>query len=265
MTTEAMSVLGQNLLRIRSIELVAPFLVRKEGWSDFFKAAGKQLECVLITQSPRVDTETIQTLVESCPNLIEVRLAEIGQLNDEGLQQIGKLQKLRHLDLSSPGSSLTDDAIVQLLKSVGKNLDSLNLSDNSNLTDAILPAIVEHCATLKELRLRNVVQLTDDGVASFFDSLATRGKSGFEVIDLEKGYALKGKALQSLISHSGGSVEKLSLLGWREVETTALTALSKCTVLQDLDVGWCRGVTDFCIKDVLDSCNEIQVIRVWGK
>ena len=232
---------------------------------SFLKLAGKRLQALLVTQSPRIDLETIEVLVKSCVNLTELRLSEIGQLKDDLIEPLGKLKKLTILDLSSAGQSLTDSAVNTLLSKVGKNLVSLNMSDNPDLTDVALLAIATHCPQLRSLHLRNLVELTDDGVADFFATLERSGHPGFETIDLEKGHDLKSRALHALIAHSRTSLEKLSLMGWREVEKEALSELTECSQLRELDLGWCRQVTDFTIKDVLDACSAIKVIKVWGE
>ncbi len=265
LSTDAVASWGKSLSRLKRLELYGPFLVRKDGWSSFFKGAGKRLTGLLITQSTRIDLETMEVLVKSCPNLTELRLAEIGLLNDEGLEPLGKLKKLTSLDLSSAGTTISDDAVATLLSRVGKNLVSLNLSDNPELTDATLSAIAKHCPHLRSLQLRNAIELTDEGVAEFFGALKKNGQPGLEAIDLGKGHDLKSKALHSLVAHSGPTVEKLSLLGWREVEKDALSELTQCGRLKELDLGWCRQVTDFSIKDVLEACSVIEVIKVWGK
>ncbi len=265
LSTDAVASWGKSFKRLKRLKLFGPFLVRTQGWISFFKAAGKHLESFLITQSPRFDLETIETLVKSCPNLTELRLAEIGLLNDESLGPLGSLKKLTYLDLSSAGSPLSDQAITTLLSVVGKNLVSLSLSDNPELTDVTLIAIAKHCPRLRSVYLRNVVELTDDGVAEFFAMMKTNGHPGLEVIDMEKGHDLKSKALQALVSHSGATVEKLSLLGWRDVEKEALNGLTKCKHLKELDIGWCRQVTDFSIEDVLEACDLITIIKVWGE
>ena len=264
LSTEVVASWPSSLTQLTRVELYGPFLVRKEGWIPFFKAIGKRLEAFLVTQSPRIDLETVETMVDSCPNITELRLAEIGLLNDDLLRPLGRLINLRLLDLSSPSLPLNDEAMVQLLSDVGANLTSLNLSDIPDLTDVTLVAIAKYCPKLRQLQLRNLVELTDEGVSVFFAALKKTGHPGFEAIDMEKGHDLRSGALEALLAHSGPTVEKLSLLGWREVEATALNGLTKCNQLRELDVGWCRQVTDWSIKDVLDSCDSIKLIKVWG-
>ncbi|WWC70134.1 uncharacterized protein I206_104081 [Kwoniella pini CBS 10737] len=264
LSADAMTAWGKSLKQLKRIELFAPFLVRKDGWINFLKSTGKRLESFLITQSPRIDLEIIQILVKSCPNLVELRLAEIGLLDDACLTILQSLRKLKYLDLSAAGTPLTDDAVIALLAAVGGQLEELNLAENADLTDVVLPGIAEHCPRLHRLSLRNVVELTDEGVADYFSLLKKKSRPGLEWIDLEKGHDLQDNSLRNLIAHSGNTVEKLNLLGWKGVSNDCLAELATCKHLKDLDIGWCRQVTDFTIKDVLEGCKEIQSVRVWG-
>jgi DNA repair protein RAD7 len=254
-----------TLKHLRRIELYAPFLVRKDGWESFIVTAGERLEGFLVTQSPRIDLETLSTLVESCPNLTELRLAEIGLLDGKCLVVLSKLKKLKSLDLSAPPHSLKDEDVIPLLEAVGQGLESLNLSSNPDLTDATLDAIAQHCPHLRELHLRHQVELTNEGVAKFFRTLQDQGHAGLHVIDLEKGHDLGDDALGALLSQSGKTVEQLSILGWRETTANALEGLGKCVNLRELDVGWCRKLTDFALKEILDQLESVELIRVWGE
>lgn len=255
---------GRTLARIERLELYAPFLVRKDGWISFVKSTGLRLKGFLVTQSPRIDLETITTLVDSCPNLTELRLAEIGLLDGECLAAIAKLRHLTLLDLSAPANSLNDEDVGLLLAAVGSTLERLDLSDNPDLTDTTLRAIVDHCPNLYELRLRNVVELTNQGVADFFTALTQNGHIGLRLVDLEKGHDLQDAALDALLTHSASTIESLSLLGWRDVGASSLESLGRCPVLRDLNLGWCRKLTDFTLKEILTACPAIEVIRVWG-
>ncbi|WVN87558.1 uncharacterized protein L203_102741 [Cryptococcus depauperatus CBS 7841] len=263
MSTEVISHWSKMLKKLKRLELYGPFLVRKEGWIEFVKAIGKQLEGFLVTQSPRIDEETVGELVKCCPTLREVRLSEV-ILNSSMIRMLHPLSNLTSLDLSSPAESLSDDTIIELLKKIGATLETLVLADNSSLTDQVLPVIAETCPNLRRLSLRNLVELTDDGVADFFKTLKSNRHVGFSWIDLEKGHDLKDAALRALIEHSGEAVEWLSLLGWREITLETLNMLSGCKKLKHLDVGWCRTVNNFWVKAILDECECIEEIRVWG-
>lgn len=251
--------------RLRRVELYAPFLVRKDGWRSLITGCGERLEGFLITQSPRIDVETVQELVDHCPNLAELRLAEIGQLNSDCLAALSKLKKLTTLDLSAPATSLNDADVSGLLAAAGGQLKVLDLSDNPELTDSTLAAIAEHCPRLEKLHMRNDVELSNDGVMEFFIKLKARARAGLKVIDFEKGHDLHDAALEALLKHSGHSVESLSLLGWKDVSASVLEDLGRCQALINLNLGWCRKLTDFALKEILTSCASLQVVRVWGQ
>lgn len=263
--TDTLTAWGKSLKHLKSLELDGPFLARKEGWISFLKARGKQLEHLGVTQSPRIDLDVMETLAKSCPNLKSLRLAEIGKLDSELLAPIAKLKKLQSLAVVSPGGTpIADDAVVSLLAAVGANLTSLDLSDNKELTDDVLKAIAKYCPKLTKLSLRNV-DLSDSALKQYFDTLSSSKQPGFTYLDLEKGHDLAGSCLRALTAHSGKTIENLSLVGWRHVEADAVSGLSTCPRLQNLDLGWCRNVTDFTLKDILDGCNSIRTIRVWGE
>lgn len=263
MSTDTLNAWGKLLTRLRSLELLGPFLVRREGWLSFFKAVGTRLEELLITQSPRIDLEIVELLCSECPNLKRLRLAEIGQLSSEFFEPLAELTNLEHLEITSPGTPLNDDAVVDFLAKAGANLKTLDLSDNPELSDGILPAIAEHCPNLTALRLRET-DLSDSALAEFFSTLRTAGRPGFVELDFEKGHDLEGDGLRALLAHSGRTIEKLSLMGWRHVDADSVAEIAACKQLRELDIGWCREVTDFTVKDILGGCPALREIRLWG-
>ncbi|TXT08974.1 hypothetical protein VHUM_02448 [Vanrija humicola] len=264
MQTETLEAWGKSLRHLRHLELYGPFLVRKEGWISFFKAVGTRLESLSITQSPRIDLETIEVLVKSCPNLRTLHLAEIGKLDSEFLIPLAKLKHLHSLEISSPGgTALSDDALDTFLQAVGANLTSLNLDFNPELSDPLLVSISQHCPKLTKLSLRDI-DLSDAAVQSFFDARLKHRRPGFTHIDLEKGHDLAGHSLRALIKQSDETIESLSLLGWRNVDADAVSLLAGCKKLGKVDLSWCRNVTDFTVKDIIDGCPAIKEIRVWG-
>lgn len=264
-STDTLVTWGKSLKNLKSLELNGPFLVRKAGWISFFKDRGKKLEGLSITQSPRIDLETIEALVKSCPNLKNLKLTEIGQLDSEFLEPLAKLTKLESLAIISPGSTpLSDEAVVTLLKAVGSHLTTLDLSENKELGDEILVAMAECCPKLQHLSLRNV-HLSEAGVKKYFETLSSAEHPGFVTLDLEKGHDLAGSSLGALTKHSSRTLERLSIMGWKHVDADTVSGLSACSQLRFLDLGWCRNVTDFTLKDIIDGCNHINEIRVWGK
>lgn len=237
-------------LPLRTLELYGPFLVREEGWKTLFEKC--DLATLLITQSPRFDLGILQHLITHCPNLRHLRLEEIGKLEDSWLPLIAQIPLLT-LDISSPSIHLSDENFV-----IPPTVQSLTLIDHHNLTDEILPTIA--ALPLHTLKLSLLPELSDQGVATLFKSLPS-----LTHVDLEKGHDLADGALTALVESSSSTLTTLSILGWREVSSEALGTLTRCIKLTHLNLGWCRQVTDFLLKDLLDSCPDIEVIYVWGE
>lgn len=265
MATDTLVAWGRQLTRLSSLELFGPFLVRREGWIEFFKARGEHLEELIVTQSPRIDLGTVDEMVKACPNLRVLKLSEIGKLEDDFLGPLADLGKLEVLAITAPGGPpLSDDAVGDLLAAIGSTLVDLDLSYNSELTDRVLGSIAQSCPNLTRLSLAHV-DLTDAGVAAFFNRLKKENAPGLTHLNLEKGHDLGSAALDAIVNHSGETLHTLSLMGWRNVSAESVAALSACKNLVDLDLGWCRQVTDFTLKAILEGCDAIERIHVWGE
>lgn len=259
------------LSNLRRLELLGPFLVHSSRWQSFF-AAHPKLEAFLITQSPRFDVACVQALVENCTSLSELRLKEIGLMSDEYLSYIAKLGgQLTYLDLSDPGNpeALTEGAVITLMEAVCGSLTYLNLSGNIQLAEGLLfQGIKPHARRLTSLVLSNLYELSDAVVAEFFDTwrdAAEPANPPLHSLDLSRNHELSGKALVSILKHSGTMLESLSINGWKETPQEDLMKIGGSTPqLKRLDIGWCREVDDWVIKEVVDKCGKIEEIKVFG-
>lgn len=264
-----------SLPHLMRIELLGPFLVRVEAWKTFFKSHPR-LEGFLITQSPRFDLECVQALADNCTNLMELRLKEIGKMEDSFLEPLKKLGgKLTYLDLSYPGKpdALTENALIDLMSAVCGTLTHLNLTNNTRLTDGFLyQGLKPFARRLSCLLLANVPDLTDAGVAEFFNTWKTAATEIQQLpnpplshIDMSRGHELGSKALTALLKHSGESITELCINGWKTTSQEALKEIgSRCPNLRKLDVGWCREVDDWVVQEVMDKCEKIEEVKVWG-
>jgi DNA repair protein RAD7 len=266
-----------SLPHLKRIELLGPFLVTPKGWTAFFEGHST-LEAFLITQSPRFDRACLQSLLSNCgAALSELRLKEVGKLNDNFLVDIaGKTGATwTHLDLSAPAHSCSEEALSDLVHALGGKLLQLDLSGHvQGVTDAFLnSALVSHAASLTSLRLSGCTELTDGGVAALFGGWKEKHLSqNLQAVDLSRCHLLAGLALEALLAHCGRTLRKLNISGWRLVPQEALEALPRAAQgLEALDVSWCREVDDFFVKDLLTECaggagrgSGIKDIDLWG-
>ncbi|KXN82224.1 DNA repair protein rhp7, partial [Leucoagaricus sp. SymC.cos] len=256
---EAFNTMSSSLPALTELELLGPFLVRPPSWINFF-ATHPNLERFLITQSPRFDLECLETLISSCgSSLQELRLKEIGKIDDEFLQELSRLgsddyrHRLTYLDLSDPGESCGEEAMIDLLSALGPELVYLNLSNHILLTDAFLSeGILPHTRILRSLILNNLPELTDRGVASFFESWSNNPP--LVSLDLSRNHLLADNALTAILEHSGEALEELNVNGWRHLSEDVLISLAiRAPELRKADVGWVRDMTDFVVKAWVDG------------
>lgn len=255
---------GTHLSKLTRVEFNGPFLIREPAWRTFFSQVGQRLEGFLITQSPRFDKSCLEVLVEhAADTLTELRLCEIGKMEDDWLPLISNLPNLTYLDLSSPSKSLSDDAVIELL-SLLPELRHLNLSSNVGLTDqALIDGVAAHTRVLDTLIMSTIDDLTDEGVAEFFERF--KEHQPLSKIDFTRNPNLSSAALEALVAHSGSGVIELSINGWRETSNEALMEMAKqLPRVEHIDVGWCREVDDYVVKALLDECSALKSIRLYG-
>ena len=243
------------------LELLGPFLVRIPAWVHFFQSH-PQLEALLVHQSPRFDLECMSTLATCCPNVKELRLKEIGKLDDTFLPYISSFQQLEELDLSSPSTSCSEDGLIALLEKLGERLRLLDLSDHDELGDDFLKhGIQEYAPNLVSLRLDNLPALTDEGVATFFHGWRP---SVLSTLSIARAPNVGTQALPALLDCAGSTLSALSISAWRETTAEALSRIGEARELRTLDVGWNRAVDDFVIKAIMDGCPKLEEIKCWG-
>lgn len=254
----------EQLVHLDDAEFLGPFNIRTEAWVSFIKGLKKPLERLSITQSPRFDLECMNALTTRCSrNMTDLRLCEVGQLNDDYLHLIGRFKSLTSLDISRPSVSLSDDAVIELLEYIGANLEHLNISGNDALTDdALENGIKAHTRKLVSLKA-SLTQFTNDGVTAFFTD--NDNMPPLQTLDLSRVHELSSEALSALTRHSGRQLIELNINSWKDSSNESLMELAQgVPVLKKIDLGWCRQTDNFVIKALLDHCKDLTEILCFG-
>jgi DNA repair protein RAD7 len=220
----------------------------------------------MITQSPRFNLECLQALIETSKDtLTQLRLKEVGQMSDEFLEELRTLKgRLTYLDISDPSNPCSDEAVISLLSDVGSALSTLDLSGHITLTDKVLEeGILVHCTSIETLGLRELPELTDKGMENFFSSWQN---SPLVSIDVSRNEMLATGTVRSILNHSGERLEVLNINGLKDAESEALKDIGeKAPRLKKIDVGFCRQVDDFVMKDIIEkSAGQLTEMKVWG-
>lgn len=278
MDSPALISIGSNLPDLTHIDLLGPFLVRKEAWQQFL--TGRKLISFKITQSPRFDVECLQTLLDtSRDTLEELRLCEVGQLDDAFLEELkGSFSSsgsseyiLHHLDLSLPSTSCSSEALIGLLETLGPGLEYLDLSGHDAVGDDLFTlGIQPHTTKIHTLIMSRLLELSDEGIAAFFQGWENHALTH---IDLSRTPNLSSLTLDALLDHSGSALEQLNINAWKETSQDSLASIAvKARELRKLDVSWCREVNDFVLKEIIGGSEKdlrsglmfLNTISIWG-
>ncbi|GAA98017.1 uncharacterized protein L969DRAFT_46361 [Mixia osmundae IAM 14324] len=251
------------------LELYGPYLVTDAKWQSFFRSRGQdkaaKLSGFLIKQSARIDRGAVEALVDQNAAITHLQLAEIGRLRSDWLDLLTPLTSLVHLDLSHggvDGDTITDEAVVKLLASVGANLETLILDANSALTEETLTkGIKPHCKKLTHLSLEQLA-VSSEGLQDLFTDWQSQS---LRRVNLHRCTDMEDEALDALVAHSGSTIEYLDLNSVDNLRELALMRLAKsCPKMIELDLSFVRDVDDFIVKAVLDNMPALTTFFVWG-
>lgn len=164
----------------------------------------------------------------------------IAQVDAQVLAAAGKAQALRSLSLAFC-RQVDDDALAALAAAGGSNgssswLQELILDDCSGISDAGLLALLggpDGCRSLQRLSVAHCCKLTDAALVP----LAERGV-----------------------------LESLSLNSLHKVGPATLQALARSCgeVLRELDVSFCRGITEGSVGALVDRCSKLERLSVYS-
>lgn len=251
---------GEKLTSLNHLDLTGAYLVRAPEWQALFQTwatsanrQGENMRGFLITQSPRFDLPCISGLVAACPNLVELRLADVGLLSDTALGLLHPLKHLTSLEIpnagirnGATGEALTDDGVIDLLIAVGANLENLDISQNKLLTDRVLlEGIKPSCPILKRLNLTGLGALLTTGVEALFSDWINKG---LRELRMARCVRVGDAAMLAIIKHSGLSLRTLDLNSMDELREDGLKALADASGVTDIDVSFVRDVDDFTLK-----------------
>lgn len=205
----------------------------------------------------------MSALAQYCTDMSELRLCQIGQMCDEFLGYIEGFKNLTSLDLSEPSKSLSTEAMTHLLKEIGANLTYLNLSKNELLSDKLLSeGLTPTVRVLTTLKLEELPEISDAAVGSFFKETVN---SPIQYISFGRNHELADETLVGILNHSGPALVELDINSMKGASNEALLEIGKqAKCLKKVDVGFCRQADNFVIKSILDGCEDIETISVFG-
>ena len=119
----------------------------------------------------------VAELAQQCStSLRRLKLELCRRLGADSIRSISQMHALQHLSLSlSPAAEIPVEALVEMITSLGPNLQTLSLERFPDVDDDVLAAIKTHCTNLTKLRLSHNDVCTDAGFAALFDGWSDGG------------------------------------------------------------------------------------------
>ncbi|KIV81211.1 hypothetical protein PV11_08641 [Exophiala sideris] len=202
-----------------------------------------QLELLNIDWCSQIDTKGLKKVIQSCPNLTDLRASEVRGLDENDFMlEIFQRNTLERLVLQHC-ESLTDEALQIMVHG--------NDPERDVLTDRPLvpPRRIRH------LDISRCRSLTDKGVSSLAYNVPY-----LEGLRLCQNTALTDDALEELLQ----STNRLTHLEVEEVEqltNATLISLSKSAAaksLEHLSISYCEQMGDIGVLPLLKACPEIK-------
>ncbi|KAK3873252.1 hypothetical protein Pcinc_021725 [Petrolisthes cinctipes] len=216
---------------------------------------------VLTSSSEQVDAYTVDLAVTLCPQVMEFTMSN-AWVDNSVLYPAMRLEHLAHLRLTNcDGLTLNfQEGVLPLLTVKGSQLISLLLA---NFTSVDLAAIGECCPRLQNLAL-SAISLYDDIMyprENCFNSLVnvevwtsvTTDSCNSIILRQLLGYC---PGLENLLVKGADALsDKLFLDLWRINEMRRLSRLTLDT---------CHNVTSNTIHQLLDTQNNLTLVRIWS-
>jgi DNA repair protein RAD7 len=253
----------EHLIQLTSLSLMGPILITEATYIKFFETVGVRFERFEIKHSARFSFKALKALCDNCPNLTHLRFIDLILMNDDWMEPISNLTKLKSLRLRNPEAEVTTDAVVKLIQAVGSGLEELELKGFVALEDAVLTeAILPSCVRLEKLNIAGCEEFTTEAVELLFQGWKLN--QGLTYLSLENCVMLKDEALMAITAHSGRVLEELSIKGMDEVTKEGLMTMTRCENLRSLDASWCRAMDDEVMELLLGAAPKLEKVVVWG-
>ena len=144
--------------------------------------------------------------------------------------------------------------------SVWSELQTLNLADCWNITDASVRAVARRCSKLQSLNLAEQKNITDASVSE-----VARRCSNLQTLNLG-GYGSKiTDASVSEVAQQCPNLRTLDLGYCKNItDLSVLEVARRCSNLQTLDLEECDKITDLSVLEVARRCSNLQTLDLYN-
>ena len=279
MKDEVIDYLLERDVSLQHLQLDATNLISDNKWREFFSKRGKMLESLKLSWLDySLNDETVDYLVDGCPNLKRLKLKKCFKIGDASLEAISRFRNLEHLSLrfNLPTTALS---LIKLIKQLGPKLSTLSLEQFESADDEVLNTIRNSCRNLSKLRFTENDYCTDAGYTALFTSWTN---PPLKFIDLssnrdidctnpdgpEDPVGLTSTGFKALMLHSGSKLESLDVSSCRHISHETLSEIfdgwKQYPVLKNINFSLLPHVDTAVVAGIFKSCPNIKKVVVFA-
>ncbi|CAK7220561.1 UV-damaged DNA-binding protein rad7 [Sporothrix curviconia] len=278
---DVMDYLMQRDFQLESLCLYGANLVSADKWKAYLVERGAHLRTLQICDTDKhITDEVVSYIKDCCPSLQRVKLRGNEQVAAAGVEHLGHLPHLQHVNLMTE-KLVHSDVFVKLLQRIGAGLQSLSLRGAVRVDNAVLDALHQNARSLRKLRLTDTQACTDEGFVRLFEGWSNPPlqeidfeKNRFDEADMASmadntdSVGLCSKGFQALMLHSGAELRKLHLHSCRHIGRDAFEQVfapgRQYPALRHIDVSFCGEVTDSVVRSMFQCCPNLNKLVTSG-
>ncbi|XP_063683525.1 F-box/LRR-repeat protein fbxl-1-like [Bolinopsis microptera] len=240
----------------------------------------KNLRALDLSHCPQVNSRIVSTIVQFCKKLRHLNVNGCTGFDNECVLILTGCRKLRHLNFSECETvtdfgvnamtsflpklnsvlcdgvlSLHDEVIEMIVTKKCNTITDLQL-DGGNLTDEGVEMLSE-LRYLRRLRIQYCDNLTDDAILDFHSLLY------LEELSLTRAHSFSTTGFVGAFSRPHHFMRIVEITECSGLDDVSLTAIGRsCPNLTDLNISWCRNVTDDGMICFLERVSQLQVLKL---
>jgi hypothetical protein len=280
--------------QLNCLSIAGAYLLKDEDAAKLIERHAGSLQSISFQTCPLLGSQMLKALqTQMNGTLKELSLQDMSFTTDQ-LQTLASCPDLwknvKSVTLKSVGG-LTDEILASILAATGEALDSLNVSDNYELTDATLSSIRQFNPRLRTLVMNGIKELTAAGLEAMFTHplpglppppklkvLKLSSVDHQAVTDDVMKWVTAGVSVQDVANNddvtspsvrrsAGGGLVQLDIQGSTLVTDTILEQLveTSSNTLEDLNISYCPKITDQGLGYMVSKMGKQFVfLQVWG-
>lgn len=277
-----------NRSQLFALSVGGAYLLKDADAAEMIKSISMSVASLQFKACPLLNKEFCKAISESFATpsaLVELSLEDL-TFNSNCFKVLLSHKKafcnIKSLSLRRIGG--IDDAVADLLlQATGGSIERLDLSDNHDLSDALLASIREYCPSLRALSISGLRNITSQGLEALF--MHVPGMSHppmLTSLNVGRGdsEAVTDDVLQ-LVTQAAtrrrtGTTDQYALLGGLVqldiqgsilvTDTSMETLVSSCgSTLVELNVSFCPKISDRGLGYLVDRVGvQLSKILIWG-